>query len=427
MVATKVEGAQHERGLWLQWVLATTAGFIVGGFAAGAAAKAMIEAHSGDVIGLTPWEGAVVGAVAGLAIGIGQWLVLRRRIAHASWWVLAIILGWIVFDAVLAASERSNPILGASGLALAALAFAMMQWLFLRRQATQAGRWIVVSTAALAVASFGGFAVILAAQFGSWFQLKPTDFPSAIPWGLAGMVMGPIYGAMTGAVLVWLVRPAAPNASDAVAAQGVRPLENAIRGKDTWNERLIAGSLLLLGFLLVFPAVVINAPGMGATSALGRMLPFLFDPVWEKYWSVAFAVVTLYGLVILEGILRRAGDHICARLGMVSFTLATVMWLVTILLDTNSLPGGRDFESFFIMFAFPAVMAYGLAILRTRILARWIGIAVVLWSAVMLIRVFPLNGGPLFYEPALLLIAIALSVSQGPREAQRAVNDSQSS
>jgi len=122
MVATKVEGAQHERGLWLQWVLATTAGFIVGGFAAGAAAKAMIEAHGGDVIGLTPWEGAVVGAVAGLAIGIGQWLVLRRRIAHAGWWVLAIIVGWIVFDAVLAASGRSNPILGASGLALAALA-----------------------------------------------------------------------------------------------------------------------------------------------------------------------------------------------------------------------------------------------------------------------------------------------------------------
>jgi hypothetical protein len=427
MVATKVEGAQHERGLWLQWVLATTAGFIVGGFAAGAAAKAMIEAHGGDVIGLTPWEGAVVGAVAGLAIGIGQWLVLRRRIAHAGWWVLAIIVGWIVFDAVLAASGRSNPILGASGLAFAALAFAMMQWLVLRRQATQAGRWIVVSTAALAVASFAGFAVILAAQFGSWFQLKPTDFPSAIPWGLAGMVMGPIYGAMTGAVLVWLVRPAPPDASEAAAAQGVRPPESAMRGKDTWNERLIAGGLLLLGFLLVIPAVVINAPGMGATSAVGRMLPFLFDPVWEKYWSVAFAVVTLYGLVILEGILRRAGDHICARLGMVSFILATVMLLIFMLLDANSLPGGRDFESYFIMLAFPAVIAYGLAILRTRILARWIGITVVLWSAVELIQVFPHNHGPLFYEPALLLIAVALLVSQSPREAQRAVNDSPSS
>jgi hypothetical protein len=427
LVTTKVEGAPRERGLWLQWVLATTAGFLVGGFAAGAAARAMIDARGGDVIGLTPWEGAAVGAVAGLAIGIGQWLVVRRRMAHAGWWVLVTIVGWVVCDAVLAASGRINPTLGIGGAALSAIVIAVLQWLVLRRGATQAGRWIVVSAGALAVASFAGFAVILAAQFGSWFHLQPTDFPSAIPWGLAGMVMGPIYGAMTGAVLVWLVRPAPPAASEAAAAQGVRPLEGALRGTDPWNERLIAGGLLLLGFLLVFPAVIINAPGMGATSAVGRMLPFLFDPVWQKYWSVAFAVVTLYGLVILEGILRRAGDHICARLGMVSFTLATVMLLVFMLLDMNYLPGGRDFESFFIMFAFPAVIAYGLAILRTRILARWIGIVVVLWSTVTLIWVFPHNRGPFFYESALLLIAVALLVSQSPREGQRAVNDSPAS
>lgn len=183
-------------------------------------------------------------------------------------------------------------------------------------------------------------------------------------------------------------------------------------GKDSWNERILAAALLLLGFLLTLPAVFINAPGMGKNSAWGRYLPLLFDPVWEKYWSVAFVVVTLYGLVILEGILRRAGDYICSRLGMVSFTLATTMWLILILFDTNGLRGGRDFESYFIMLAFPAVIGYGLAILRTRILARWIGAAVVLWSAVTLIRALPQNQGPLLYEPALLVIAIALLVSK---------------
>lgn len=182
--------------------------------------------------------------------------------------------------------------------------------------------------------------------------------------------------------------------------------------RDTWNERRIAAGLLLLGFLLVLPAVAINAPGMGANSAWGRNLPFLFDPLWQKYWSAAFIVVTLYGLVLLEGILRRAGDQIFCRLGMVNFTLATAMWLVLILLDINGLRGGRDFESYFISLAFSAIIAYGLAILRTRILARWIGISVVVWSAVMLIRVFPHNQGPLFYEPALLVIAVALLVSR---------------
>ena len=75
--------------------------------------------------------------------------------------------------------------------------------------------------------------------------------------------------------------------------------------KETWNERSIAGGLLLLGFLLVLPAVLINAPGMGANSVWAQRFPFLFGPVWQKYWSVAFVVVTLYGLVIFEGVLRR--------------------------------------------------------------------------------------------------------------------------
>src|SRR5262245_34736421 len=113
------------------------------------------------------------------------------------------------------------------------------------------------------------------------------------------------------------------------------PLERSMRDKDSRNERLIAAGLLLLGFLLVFPAVAINAPSMGASSACGRSLPFLFGPACQKYWSAAFVVVTLYGLVLLEGILRRAGDQIFCRLGVVIFTLATAMWLVLILLDTN--------------------------------------------------------------------------------------------
>lgn len=182
---------------------------------------------------------------------------------------------------------------------------------------------------------------------------------------------------------------------------------------DDLRERRIAAGLLLLGFVLALAAVVINAPGAGADSSWGRAFPFLFEPTWEKFWSVGFLVVTLYALVILEGIARRAGDRIFGRLGMVSFLLATVMWLVQILFDRNGLAGGRDLESFFIMLAFPAVIAYGLAILRTAILARWVAITVVVYTAVMLILAFPpQNGGPLLYEPALLVIAFALLVSR---------------
>jgi hypothetical protein len=203
-MTTKTEGRQRARGLWLQWALATTVGFIVGGFAAGAAAKAL-EARGGDEFGLTPWEGAVVGALAGLAIGVCQWLVLRRAIVHTGWWAPAVMVGWAVFDTVLAAAARIHPIVGAGGVILATFAFALLQWLVLRRGSAQASRWIVVSVGALTVSCFAGIAVILAAEFGRWFQLQPTDFPSALPWGLAGMVMGPVYGVMTGAALIRLV------------------------------------------------------------------------------------------------------------------------------------------------------------------------------------------------------------------------------
>jgi hypothetical protein len=32
--------------------------------------------------------------VMGLAIGISQWLLLRRRLARANWWIAASVLGW---------------------------------------------------------------------------------------------------------------------------------------------------------------------------------------------------------------------------------------------------------------------------------------------------------------------------------------------
>jgi hypothetical protein len=174
------------------------------------------------------------------------------------------------------------------------------------------------------------------------------------------------------------------------------------------GARRLAAGLLLLGFLLLIPAVLINAPGFGATSPWGSVFPFLFERVAQLYWSAIFVVVTLYGLVILERILCRAGEEIFSRLGLVSFTLAAAMWLLLIVLDTNELPGGRDAERYFILLAFPAIIAFGIALLRAHIVARWVGIVAVLLVSVAFLRVLPQSQGPLFYEPAVLLIAGAL-------------------
>jgi hypothetical protein len=141
---------------------------------------------------------------------------------------------------------------------------------------------------------------------------------------------------------------------------------------------------------------------------MGEAVPFLFERVAQLDWSALFVVVTLYGFVILEGILRRAGDEIFSRLGLVSFTLAVALWLLLIVLDTNELPGGRDAERYFILLASPAIMAFGIGLLRTKVVARWVGIVVILLASVTFLRVLPQSQGPLFYEPAVLFMAVAL-------------------
>ena len=58
--------------LWLQWLMATTLGWLLGGV-------------------LLP---DLAMFTAGLVIGVLQWVVLRQRVPQAGWWVLASAAGW---------------------------------------------------------------------------------------------------------------------------------------------------------------------------------------------------------------------------------------------------------------------------------------------------------------------------------------------
>jgi hypothetical protein len=117
--------------LWLQWLGATALGWIFGAI-------------------LLP-ELALVAT--GLVIGILQWVVLRQYLRRAGWWILASAVGWaggwwIVF--AVAPQEigvLTEPLLGA--------AMGTLQWLVLRRTLRQAGWWIVVSALGWTVALTG--------------------------------------------------------------------------------------------------------------------------------------------------------------------------------------------------------------------------------------------------------------------------------
>ena len=88
------ERAQVAWGFAIWWVLASLVGGAVGFAVAGAVLGAVLEAVA--AAGGFAMAAAVVMAVAGASLGIAQWLVLRRQVSRAGWWVLASTVGLAV-------------------------------------------------------------------------------------------------------------------------------------------------------------------------------------------------------------------------------------------------------------------------------------------------------------------------------------------
>ena len=108
------ERAQVGWRFWLWWVLASTVSLAVLGAVAAVvlgavAAAAGVPFETVAVTSLGPVFEAVIGAVAGASLGIAQWLVLRRQVSRAGWWVLANTVAFAVGGAV--AGAGSGPLL----------------------------------------------------------------------------------------------------------------------------------------------------------------------------------------------------------------------------------------------------------------------------------------------------------------------------
>jgi uncharacterized integral membrane protein len=164
--------------LWLSWVLLSGIGValgLAGGFAVGFAIRGAISGVASQ---------SVFGAVFGASVGTVQWLVLRRQVSRAGWWVLATTLGMGVGFALVRAMTSTvskmvggGPMYGLVNGALVGTLIGAMQWLVLRWQVSRAGWWVLASALGMAVGS------------------------------ALGQVAGQLAGvAMTGIALVWLLR-----------------------------------------------------------------------------------------------------------------------------------------------------------------------------------------------------------------------------
>ena len=159
------------------WVLASALGWVVGLFAVGPLVLLYFGTNrwSDDLV--IP-AAAFISGVEGTAIAVAQWLVLRGRVRHATWWlpchcVAFSLLGPVVFFVTASA------FIGLSEPAYWALtsAFGPNGWIESNREA------IPASLAPLAPA------VVLSL--------------SAAVGGASG---GAAYGALTGGVLAWMLR-----------------------------------------------------------------------------------------------------------------------------------------------------------------------------------------------------------------------------
>jgi hypothetical protein len=206
------------RALRSLWILANVLGFSLGGALGGHVGRILEEPHVGIS---SPGRGAFVLAVDagvalgafGAAVGLAQWLALRRRAARVGWWAPATAAGWAWAGVV--AGGLSGAIGGAvtdvggdvgtwgfvvaavAGVAAIALLPGALQALVVGRDARS---WAPASAAGLVAGWAVGAPVILVAG-----NVLGLGLPSGAAWAIGAFPMGLLSGAITGTNFVRLV------------------------------------------------------------------------------------------------------------------------------------------------------------------------------------------------------------------------------
>ncbi len=175
------------------------------------------------------------------------------------------------------------------------------------------------------------------------------------------------------------------------------------------SERSIAASLLILSSMLFVVGGILYTGRAIWKWPVGETPGYLR---WERGFVMAAVLATVLGLALLEDILRAAGESVLARLGMITYLFGAV---VVVVAETSSL-SKREWVYpqivVYVVLAFLAQAAFGVGLLRTGLVAGWVGWATVIWNLAWLV-VLPIIRPRNIYYPWLhhvapLLIGIAL-------------------
>ncbi|MGF1473347.1 MAG: hypothetical protein ACFB50_16625 [Rubrobacteraceae bacterium] len=172
----------NDRRFFAEWML-TFLGFPLGGIMARAFVGPMED----------PSSAALGGAVAGLVVGIGQLIILRRHVGMTGGWLISTITGLALgntLGVLLTGGDKQIGDLLTVGVT-AGLAVGIAQWALLREYLQQSVLWPFAVTLAWTL----GWLVTLA--IGTNIQLGYTVFES-----FGGLV----FTAITGAALAYMAR-----------------------------------------------------------------------------------------------------------------------------------------------------------------------------------------------------------------------------
>jgi len=153
------------RGYWLAWFLASVLGYGMGailGF------SFIYNLSPTDTFDAT--RDILSGAVMGAAGGYFQWMVLTQRLGGTGLWGLASALG---FGSAMAASAAANPddnpaMAGLLIVSVFGVVGGILQWLILRRNVPRAGWWLLANLLGSLVGAIGPFIAVSISETGNW-------------------------------------------------------------------------------------------------------------------------------------------------------------------------------------------------------------------------------------------------------------------
>jgi hypothetical protein len=121
-----------------------------------------------------------------LVMSVLQWLLLRRYLPYAGFWIPLTVLGWlsgilVIYLAWLVGDGTAGEWLPALGPPLLGIMIGGFQWLYLRRVIDRAGYWVLASTV--------GYSVIGIMSLGLFTSMLEFSFYILAPFAITGLAL----------------------------------------------------------------------------------------------------------------------------------------------------------------------------------------------------------------------------------------------